>query len=166
MVHALFRQSNAAPQKLTRQQRGNKTMTTAFSPDVFPALLFPDAELENVALGNGELTVSVTGPDSEWFLSEADDAGLFFGEGDMIFHYEGAAALRWRQLAENNWHEGDPGLPARSAALDFIRREAADTLLFQFSNREEDLVVTLLLEGVTRIEWTGETDEELEADYL
>lgn len=32
-------------------------MTTAFSPDVFPALLFPDAELENVALGNGELTV-------------------------------------------------------------------------------------------------------------
>lgn len=141
-------------------------MTTAFSPDVFPALLFPDAELENVALGNDELTVSVTGPDSEWFLSEADDAGLFFGEGDMIFHYEGAAALRWRQLAENNWHEGDPGLPARSAALDFIRREAADTLLFQFSNREEDLVVTLLLEGVTRIEWTGETDEELEADYL
>lgn len=132
-------------------------MSIEFPLAIFPTQLFPDAELKCVSLEATTLTIAVS--DSDWALSGNDN--LFFGSGDMIFQYTGAATLGWRNVRETGWHKGGPELPARLAALDFIRRQPDDSWLFQFSSREQGFVVSLLLEKVTRIDWTGDADEEL-----
>ncbi len=132
-------------------------MTTEFPLDIFPTQIFPDADLKRISLEAAALTIAVS--DSEWGFSE--DEILFFGPGNMIFHYSGKASPGWRKLHEKSWHEGGPELLGHSAALDFIRRQPDDTWLFQFSNREQGFVVCLLLEKISRIDWTGEANQQL-----
>ena len=132
-------------------------MTTEFPLDIFPVQLFPDAEVKRVSLEAATLTITVS--DSDWALSE--DEELFFGPGDMIFQYTGAATLGWRSVQETGWHGGGPELLTRLTALDFIRRQPDGSWLFQFSCRAQGFVVSLLLEKITRIDWTGDADEDL-----
>ena len=121
-------------------------MANEYYSDIFPAQMFPDVELGSVALTKNTLTVSVndsqlaqTGdPASEWVMSKDDEDGLFYGEGDMIFSYKGAATLKWRNLHEKIWREGGRELLPRLAALDLVRRDPDSSMLLQFSNREEE----------------------------
>ena len=149
-------------------------MANEYYSDIFPEQMFPDVELGSVALTENTLTVSIndsqlakTGdPASEWVMSKDDEDGLFYGEGDMIFSYEGAATLKWRNLREKVWHEGGQELLPRLAALDLVRRNDDSSMLLQFSNREEEegFVLSILLENVETVEWTGEEEEEEEEE--
>lgn len=132
-------------------------MTTEFPLDIFPAQIFPDAEPTRISLEAATLTIAVS--DSDWGFSE--DEILFYGPGNMIFYYSGKASPGWRKLHEKSWHKGGPELLARSAALDFIRRQPDDSWLFQFSNREQGFVVCLLLERISHITWTGQANRQL-----
>ncbi|MDM8216736.1 hypothetical protein QUW15_11350 [Desulfovibrio piger] len=132
-------------------------MTTEFPLDIFPTQLFPDTALQQIRLDAASLTIAAS--NSEWGFTE--DETLFYGPGEMIFQYEGAATLQWRNLHETRWHESGPELLPRLAALEFIRRQPDESWLFQFSSRRQGFVATLLLHRVTRIDWTGDADEEL-----
>lgn len=132
-------------------------MTTEFPLDLFPAQLFPDANLRQLRLETATLTVTVS--DSEWGLAE--DKILFYGRGDMVFQYEGAPVLKWKKLHEKSWHESGPEILSHLAALDFICRQADDSWLFQFSSREQGFMAGLFLEKITRIDWTGDANERL-----
>ena len=132
-------------------------MTTEFPLNIFPTQIFPDAELKRISLEATALTIAVS--NSEWGFSE--DGILFYGTGSMTFHYAGKASPGWRKVHETSWHEGGPELLAHSTALEFIRRQADDSWLFQFSSREQGFVVCLLLEKISRIDWTGEANQKL-----
>ena len=141
-------------------------MARKHHPSIFPAQMFPDVELGSVALTKNTLTITIndstlaeTGdPASEWVMSKDDEDGLFYGKGDMIFSYKGAATLQWRNLHEKIWREGGQELLPRLAALDLVRRAPDSSMLLQFSNREEEegFVLSIRLEDVDGIEWTGE----------
>ena len=155
-------------------------MSSNYYSDIFPEQMFPDVELGSVVLTKNTLTVSINDstlaktrePSSEWVLSKDDEHGLFYGEGDMIFSYKGAASLKWRNLHEKIWREGGLELLPRLAALDLVRRDPNLSILdifhnkpdlsidLQFSNRKKGFVLYIQLEKVTHFEWSGEEYDE------
>ena len=139
-------------------------MAGTFDSDLFPAQMFPDVKLGGVSLDKNKMTISIndsllakTGESASKWVMSRDENPQFIGEGDMIFSYKGAATLKWRNLHEKIWREGGRELLPRLAALDLVRRDPDSSMLLQFSNREEEegFVLSILLEDVEDIEWTG-----------
>lgn len=132
-------------------------MPTEFPLALFPPQLFPDVDLKSVTMTETALTISVT--ESEWAISE--DMEYFFGPGDMIFQFSGEPAIGWKELHETTWHRSNHELLPHLVTLEIIRRQGNGSWLFQFSCREKELVAAIILDEVTRIDWTGEADEDM-----
>ena len=146
----------------------------------FPAQMFPDVKLGRVVLTENTLSIAVkdstfkkTGDaTSKWVMSKRAYKARFYGEGDMIFFYEGPATLKWRNLHEKIWHEGGRKPLPRLTSLDIVRRkpnppireildnEPDFSIDLQFSNRKKGFVLYIQLEKVTHFEWSGEIYDE------
>ena len=134
-------------------------MSTEFPLDLFPVQLFPDVELDAVRVNDAEKTLIISVSDSGWALSQ--DIEFFFGEGDMVFHFSGQPEIGWKCLDKETWDVGGLDLLHHLDALEIIRRQSNGSWLFQFATRQNGCSLVVVLESVTKIEWTGEVDRKL-----
>ena len=132
-------------------------MPTEFPLPLFPKQLLPDVELDAVTMDETTLTISVS--DSEWAISR--DIEYFFGPGEMIFSFTGQPTFGWKKPKEEAWHKITSELLEHLTALERIERADNESWLFYFSHREKGYLGIIILEAVTKIEWTGEVDEKV-----
>lgn len=140
-------------------------MATEFPLALFPKQLFPDVELKEIGFCGASMVISVT--ESEWAIS--DEIAYFYGPGDMIFHFSGEPSINLKCVKKMECKTDVQDCLAELESLEVIRRQDDSSWLFQFSNRARGFIVDITLDKVSKIEWTGEADEEnmeLEAELL